>query len=88
MATPRTLLAALMCTVAGALVLAPSAGATFHLVKISEVGATAEASNDSYVELQMYSSGQNLLTGHSVTIWDEDGLAPRWPSPARSRPCC
>lgn len=81
MATPRTLLAALMCTVAGALVLAPSAGATFHLVKISEVGATAEASNDSYVELQMYSSGQNLLTGHSVTIWDEDGLAPPMAQP-------
>jgi hypothetical protein len=53
------------------LITAPPAAATFHLIKVREVYAGAE--NDSYVELQMYASGQYLLGGHSMTQYDAGG---------------
>ncbi|MGZ5313522.1 MAG: hypothetical protein ACXWEA_04885 [Solirubrobacterales bacterium] len=53
----------------------PAAHASFHLVKISEIGVEAGL-DGGYLELQMYAPGQNLMSGHHVTIWDDDGLAP------------
>jgi hypothetical protein len=49
----------------------PSAGASFHLIKVREV--YAGSSDDSYVELQMYAPGQYLLGGHSMTLYNSAG---------------
>jgi hypothetical protein len=56
------------------LVPAQSALATFHLVYISEVypGSAAQPQS-SYVELQMYDTDQNLVSGHAVTIHNSVG---------------
>jgi hypothetical protein len=57
-----------------AAVFATPACATFHLIKIREVYPGSVASPDSdYVELQMYSAGQNLVEGHALTIYDAKG---------------
>jgi len=57
-----------------AAVFATPACATFHLIKIREVYPGSVASPDSgYVELQMYSSGQDLVEGHALTIYDAKG---------------
>ncbi len=53
------------------LVAAPSAQATFHLIKVREVHPGG--SDDSYVELQMFAAGQSLLGGHSLTLYDSSG---------------
>ncbi|MGE5283150.1 MAG: hypothetical protein ACM3N0_12690 [Chloroflexota bacterium] len=54
--------------------LAAPAQATFHLIKIREVYPGSVAAPDSgYVELQMYSSGQELVGGHAVTVYDAEG---------------
>jgi hypothetical protein len=58
-------------TVLAGLIAAPPAAATFHLIKVREVYSGTE--NDSYVELQMYASGQFLLGGHSMTQYDASG---------------
>jgi hypothetical protein len=50
---------------------ASQAFATFHLIKVREV--YAGANNDSYVELQMFAAGQNLLNGHSMTVYSASG---------------
>jgi hypothetical protein len=50
---------------------ASPAFATFHLIKVREV--YAGSNNDSYVELQMYASGQSLLSGHSMTVYNASG---------------
>lgn len=56
------------------LVLAPAARATFHLMSIREIYAgSAAAPQSSYVELQMYEAGQNLVGGHGVTLYDSTG---------------
>jgi hypothetical protein len=50
---------------------APPAVATFHLVQVREVYPGSGANPDSeYVELQMWSGGQNLLGGHVVRSYD------------------
>jgi hypothetical protein len=56
------------------LAIAPAARATFHLISIREVhpGSTA-APQSSYVELQMYEGGQNLVGGHGVTLYNSTG---------------
>jgi hypothetical protein len=53
---------------------APTASATFHLMRIREVypGSSASPSSE-YVELQMYSAGQNLVGGHSLRTYDAGG---------------
>lgn len=56
---------------------AAPAQASFHLMKIREVGGGNFASfNDSYVELQMYAAGQNLTNGHTLNFWDHDDATP------------
>jgi len=53
---------------------APPAQAVFHLMKVREVFAgTAEQPAAQFVELQMYSSGQSVVTGHDVTVFDAAG---------------
>lgn len=62
--------------VSGGLALfAPAAAfANFHLVSITEVFAgTAADPNVQYIEMQMYAGGQNVLGGHRVFIFNEDG---------------
>jgi hypothetical protein len=58
--------------IAAAALLAPaSALASFHLIQVREV--YAGAADDSYVELQMYSSGENFLSGQSVSVFAANG---------------
>jgi hypothetical protein len=54
-----------------ALAAAPAAQASFHLIKVREV--YAGSAEDSYVELQMYASGQNFLTNHAMTVYNSSG---------------
>ena len=57
---------------------AQSALATFHEMMIREVypGSVAHP-NSEYVELQMWSAGQNFVGGHSIGIYDHVGRASR-----------
>lgn len=51
------------------------ASASFHLMKVVEVFAGSAAHpNSSYVQLQMYSPGQNLVTGHFVHVFAANGV--------------
>ena len=59
----------------GCMLAAGSAQASFHLMKIREIsGSGLGATNDAYVELQMTAAGQNLVAGHTLTVYDEDGI--------------
>ncbi len=50
------------------------AGATFHEMWIREVYAGSEAAKESqYVELQMWSPGQNFVGGHILKTYDASG---------------
>jgi len=62
------LLAALVC-------LHPEpARASFHLILVSEVfPGFASAPNAQFVELQMYDSGQNLVAGQSISVYNATG---------------
>ncbi len=57
------------------LLAAAPAQASFHLIKIREVypGSVPMLGTDAYVELQAYSSGQNLLSTHTLTGYDNAG---------------
>jgi len=71
----KAVLAGLL-TSACAGVLASPASATFHLMKIREVypGSTASPASQ-YVELQMWSSGQNLVGEHVLRTYAAGGAA-------------
>ncbi len=62
----------LFATLIVVLAFAPSARAAFHEILVREVYAGG-ASNDSYVVLQAYTGGQNLLSGHSITAYNATG---------------
>ena len=67
----RFRLALALAVAAGALIIPTTASAAFHLSKITEVhegGATGD-----YVELQMYASGQNLVSQHFIQFYDSSG---------------
>ena len=66
---------ALVGRLALAAVLAPAPLlATFHEMKIVQVfGGAAAAPNAQYIMLQMYAPGQNLVGGHSLTLYNADG---------------
>lgn len=69
-------LVAFLATVATAagLFAAPAAQATFHLIKIREVFPGSLANLDSsYVELQMYADGQNLVQNGNIKVFDAAG---------------
>jgi hypothetical protein len=70
----RRILLAVGMTLLTAASFAPPACATFHRIKIREVYPGSVASPDSgYVELQMYSAGQDLVAGHALTTYDAKG---------------
>jgi hypothetical protein len=51
-----------------------AAGATFHEISIREVYAGSDAANESeYVELQMWSPGQNFVAGHALKTYNAGG---------------
>src|SRR5436305_4413694 len=60
------------------LLAASPAQATFHLIKIREVsvGVSGPNRSDAYVELQSYSAGQSLLSGHTLTIYHATATTP------------
>ena len=65
-----------------AMVVAPSAGASFHLMKIREIKPASpptSTSNDGYVELQMMAFGQNFVLGHTIDVYNNLGalITPR-----------
>jgi hypothetical protein len=64
------------CLVLGLFAAVP-AQASFHIMQIREyfTGNFGAAFNDSYVELQMYAAGQNLVGGHTLTVYDHNGTA-------------
>ena len=70
---------ALAATVAGcvALMTAASAHASFHDIKISEFygGSSANAHDDSFIELQMYSPGQNSVNNMAVRFYTTAGAS-------------
>ncbi len=54
----------------------PPAQATFHLVSISEVYPGSAAHPDSsFLELEPYDKGQNLVGGHTIELFDASGNA-------------
>lgn len=57
--------------VAGAL--AASAGASYHLMRISEIHQGASAGTEDYVELQMFEPGQTLVGGRHIVTYDGGG---------------
>ena len=58
----------------GLLVLSLPAMATFHLMKVVEVfPGTAASPSAQYVVIQMYASGQNLVGGHALTVFNGAG---------------
>jgi hypothetical protein len=58
----------------GVLLLPTTAAATFHEMSIREVypGSAAQPESE-YVELQMWSPGQNFVSGHSLRTYDSEG---------------
>lgn len=53
---------------------APGASATFHEISIREVyPGSAALPGSEYVELQMWSAGQHLVDGHTITTFDSAG---------------
>jgi hypothetical protein len=71
--TRITALAVTVLALAGA----PAAHATFHLMSVREVypgsSGSATAQEAEYVELQMYSAGQNFVQGHTITVYNASG---------------
>ncbi|MET0749909.1 MAG: hypothetical protein ABWZ43_02520 [Solirubrobacterales bacterium] len=71
----RGIAATLAASAALALIPA-SAGATFHLMKITEVAPNPGAPGTAFIELQMYAPGQNFVSGHPIRLYDADGGTP------------
>jgi hypothetical protein len=67
-------------------VFAAPAQASFHLNKIREIGGSTAGSNSAYIELQMYATGENLVSGHNITLWDQDALILGSPTPVATLP--
>jgi hypothetical protein len=57
---------------AGLVTTAAPAAADHHVIKIREVGPDVQGGAD-FIELQMYSSGQNQVQGHELLTYDESG---------------
>jgi Ca2+-binding RTX toxin-like protein len=63
---------------------ASTAGAAFHLNKIREITGDTAGGDQSYIELQMYGSGENFVAGHNITVWDADALVLGMPVPVQT----
>jgi hypothetical protein len=70
---PKTFLA-VAASLLIALGLAGTAQATFHLNKIREISGSTAGTNSAYIELQMYTAGENLVSGHKITLWNSSGV--------------
>jgi len=58
----------------GLLAMSLPALATFHLMKVVEIfPGTAASPSAQYVVIQMYASGQNLVGGHALTVFNGAG---------------
>ena len=70
----RVLGIAVGCALATAALVPAGASAAFHLMKVSEVypGTDLDPSA-AFVELQMYSGGQNFVSGHTVRVYSMSG---------------
>lgn len=70
----RARIALLVLACLAALTLVPTASATFHRIAVREVfpGTAAEPGAE-YVELQMLSSGQDLVGAHTLRTYDASG---------------
>lgn len=68
-------IAALAAICGLALVQAKVSQASFHLMQVREVypGSVANPASE-YVELQMWSPGQNLVSGHPLHVFDSTGM--------------
>ena len=66
-------LAGALATAALALGLAAPAQGAFHLMSIGEVATNPAGPNSSYIELQMYASGQEFVNGHKVVFYTATG---------------
>ena len=70
----RRLAAVASFALIGAVAVASTASAQ-ELNKIRQIKGEGGASVDtSYIELQMFAPGQNLVSGHHITLWDQDAL--------------
>jgi hypothetical protein len=61
-------------TLAATMILAPTAGASFHLNKIREITGDTAGGEQSYIELQMYAPAENFVAGHDIIVFDEDAF--------------
>lgn len=62
---------AILAAVLGLIAVVPaSASASYHLIKVSEVGNSNPAD---FVELQMYAPGENFVAGHYIRVYDSTG---------------
>ena len=68
----RTRMIALAVALAALMLVPASASANYHLMKIIEVHEGTGNDGD-YIELQMYASGQNLVSGHFIRTYDGGG---------------
>ena len=65
---------AVVLTLVGLAVLAPTAQGSYHLMKISEVyPGSSGGADDAFVELQMYAAGQNFVSGKRLSFYDPTG---------------
>ena len=69
----RIVLSGLLTTAVSGL-LASSASASFHLNVIREITGDTAGGNQSYIELQMYASGENFVAGHDIAVFDDDAF--------------
>ncbi len=72
----RRIAVVVTAALAALLLLVPAARASFHLISIREVYPGTAANRDAdFVELQMYASGQNFVSGHALTVYNASGTA-------------
>jgi hypothetical protein len=57
----------------GALALSSSASASYHLIQIRQIHPSANPLGGDWVELQMYSSGENFVSGKLIRTYDGVG---------------
>lgn len=83
----RPLIASAVAAIAIALIAAPAAEASFHLIKVREVfPGTAARPDSGYVELQMYASGQYLVNFGQLEVLNSVGEVKSQFSPSSSVP--
>jgi hypothetical protein len=58
---------------AGLALVAPPASASYHLMSIREIATDPAGANSSYIELQMYAAGQNIVSTHKVNFYTASG---------------